>query len=90
MGRQFWAEAASTACYLINRSPFTAIEKKTHMEVWSGSPSDYSQLKVFGCTAYAHVNNGKLEPRATKCVFWVIVQGSKDISCGTLKQKGAC
>jgi transposase InsO family protein len=42
MGRQFWAEAASTACYLINRSPFTAIEKKTPMEVWSDSPSYYS------------------------------------------------
>jgi hypothetical protein len=69
MGRQFWAKAASTACYLINRSPSTAIEKKTPMEVWSGSPSDYSQLKVFGCTAYAHVNNGKLEPKAAKYVF---------------------
>jgi len=69
MGRQFWAEAANTACYLINRSPSIAIEKKTPMEVWSGSPSDYSQLKVFGCTAFAHVDNGKLEPRAVKCVF---------------------
>jgi hypothetical protein len=26
-------------------------------------------LRVFGCTAYAHVDNGKLEPRAVKCVF---------------------
>jgi len=26
-------------------------------------------LKVFGCTAYAHVDNGKLEPRAVKCLF---------------------
>jgi transposase InsO family protein len=41
MGRQFWAEAASTACYLINRSPSIAIEKKIPMEVWSGSPSYY-------------------------------------------------
>jgi hypothetical protein len=90
MRRQFWAEAASTTCYLINRSPSIAIEKKTPMEVWSGSPSDYSQLKVFGYTAYAHVNNGKLEPRTAKCFFWVIVQGSKDIRCGTLKLKRAC
>ncbi|WVZ49078.1 LOW QUALITY PROTEIN: hypothetical protein U9M48_000459 [Paspalum notatum var. saurae] len=68
MGRQ-WAEAANTACHLINRSPSNAIDKKTPMEVWSGSLSDYSQLKVFGCTAYAHVDNGKLEPRAAKCIF---------------------
>ncbi|KAK1614039.1 hypothetical protein QYE76_019556 [Lolium multiflorum] len=26
-------------------------------------------LRVFGCTAYAHVDNGKLEPRAVKCIF---------------------
>jgi transposase InsO family protein len=69
MGRQLCVEAASTACYLINRSPSTTIEKKTPMEVWSGSPSDYSQLKVFCCTAYAYVGNGKLEPRAAKYVF---------------------
>ncbi|CAD6245155.1 unnamed protein product [Miscanthus lutarioriparius] len=27
------------------------------------------KLRVFGCTAYAHVDNGKLEPRAIKCLF---------------------
>ncbi|WVZ69502.1 hypothetical protein U9M48_018276 [Paspalum notatum var. saurae] len=32
MGRQFWAEAANTACHLINRSPSNAIDKKTPME----------------------------------------------------------
>uniref|UniRef100_A0ACD5XBE3 Uncharacterized protein n=1 Tax=Avena sativa TaxID=4498 RepID=A0ACD5XBE3_AVESA len=69
MHRRFWAEAANTACYLINRSPSIPLEKKTLIEVWSGSPADYSQLRVFGCTAYAHVDNGKLEPRAVKCIF---------------------
>jgi transposase InsO family protein len=55
----FWVEAASTACYLINRSPSIAIDKKTPIEVWSGSRADYSQLRIFGCTAYAHIDNGK-------------------------------
>ncbi|KAG8481491.1 hypothetical protein CXB51_026341 [Gossypium anomalum] len=54
--KSFWAEAASTACFLINRSPSVAIEKKTPQE-------------IFRCPAYAHVNNGKLEPRSIKCVF---------------------
>ena len=26
-------------------------------------------MRVFCCTAYAHVHNGKLEPRAAKCIF---------------------
>ncbi|KAG8486271.1 hypothetical protein CXB51_019635 [Gossypium anomalum] len=63
------AEAASTACFLINRSPSVAIEKKTPQEVWSGNPANYSDLKIFGCPAYAHVDNEKLEPRSIKCVF---------------------
>jgi transposase InsO family protein len=33
MGKQFWAEAASTTCYLINWSHSIAIEKKTPIEV---------------------------------------------------------
>jgi len=69
MSKRFWAEAANTACYLINRSPSIPLNKKTPVEVWSGTPADYSQLKVFGYTAYAHVDNGKLEPRAIKCLF---------------------
>jgi hypothetical protein len=56
--KHFWAEAAFTTCYLINGTPFIALNKKTPVEVWSGTPSDYSQLKVFICTAYAHVDNG--------------------------------
>src|SRR5688572_29340307 len=64
-----WVEAANTACYLINRSPSIPLNKKTPIEVWSGKPANYSQLRVFGCTAYAHVDNGKLEPRAIKCLF---------------------
>ncbi|KAG8473168.1 hypothetical protein CXB51_035114 [Gossypium anomalum] len=67
--KSFWAEAASTACFLINRSPSVAIEKKTTQEVWFDNPANYSDLKIFGCPAYAHVDNGKLEPRSIKCVF---------------------
>ena len=70
--KSFWAEATSIACYLINRSPSIAIEAKTPQEVWSGSPATYSDLKIFGCLAYAHVDNGKLEPRSMSVYFWVI------------------
>ena len=69
LSKTFWAEAVNTACYLVNRSPSTAIELKTPEEVWSGSPSNYSHLRIFGCLAYAHVTGDKLEPRAKKCIF---------------------
>ncbi|KAG8491252.1 hypothetical protein CXB51_014428 [Gossypium anomalum] len=46
--KSFWTEAASTVCFLINRSPSVAIEKKTPQEVWSGNPANYSDLKIFG------------------------------------------
>ena len=73
----FWAETAAYACHLVNRSPSTAIDKKTPQEVWTGSPASYSDLKIFGCPAYAHVDNGKLEPRSVKCVFIGFKQGVK-------------
>ena len=33
LSKSFWAKAASTACFLINRSPSVAIDKKTLIEV---------------------------------------------------------
>ena len=39
--QSLWAEAVTTACYLVNRSPSTAIDCKTPEEVWSGKPPQY-------------------------------------------------
>nr|GEX32983.1 retrovirus-related Pol polyprotein from transposon TNT 1-94 [Tanacetum cinerariifolium] len=75
--KTFWAEATCTAAYLINRSPSTAIEKKTPIEMWSGHPSDCGMLRTFGCVAYLHVQQGKLEPRVVKCVLLGYLEGVK-------------
>jgi len=75
--RHFWAEATSTACYLITRSPSIAFNKKTPIEVCYGSLANYLELRVFGCTVYAHVDNRKLEPRAVKCIFLGYKSGVK-------------
>ncbi|KAF3632474.1 hypothetical protein FXO38_26141 [Capsicum annuum] len=69
LSKSFWAEAFSTTCLLINRSPSIAIDKRTPQEVWSGTPVSNSDLSIFGCPAYAHIDNGKLEPRSVKCLF---------------------
>ena len=84
----FWANTAVTVCFLINRSPSTVIDKKNPKEVWSGTPTSYFDLKIFDCPAYAHVNNGKLEPRSRKCVFLGYMSGVKGYKlwCPELKK----
>nr|GEW83047.1 Gag-Pol polyprotein [Tanacetum cinerariifolium] len=52
LGKSFWAEAVNTACYVINRSPSTAVELKTPMEMWTGNPFKYSDLHIFGVPMY--------------------------------------
>lgn len=61
----------------MNRSPSAAINQQIPQEVWSNQPVDYSGLKIFGCPAYAHTRDGKLEPRAKKCMFIGYAQGVK-------------
>jgi len=70
--RELWVEPMSTACYLINRSSSVAIDCKIPKEVWTGHPHDYSNLKIFGCEAYALTPKNqrcKLHPRSKKCIF---------------------
>ncbi|GJQ97915.1 retrotransposon protein, putative, ty1-copia subclass [Tanacetum coccineum] len=54
-----------------------SIEKKIPMKMWSGHPSDYEMLRIFGCVAYSHVKQGKLEPRAVKYVLLGYPEGVK-------------
>jgi hypothetical protein len=44
-------------------------------------------LRVFGCTAYAHVDNGKLEPRAVKCIYLGYDSGVKAYKLWNLETK---
>ncbi|KAG8497200.1 hypothetical protein CXB51_008576 [Gossypium anomalum] len=78
LGKEFWAKAVTYACHLINRLPSAAINGKTPMEMWIGkSATDYDSLHVFGSTAYYHVKESKLDPRAKKTLFLGITDGVK-------------
>lgn len=66
-----WAEAMSTAAYVMNRAINTGLDQ-TPIELWTGKKPDVGHMRVFGTNAYAHVNKGqrrKWEPKATPLVF---------------------
>ena len=45
----FWAKALSTATYLRNRSPITAVQGKTSYEACTGNKSNVSHLCISEC-----------------------------------------
>ncbi|KAH9751081.1 hypothetical protein KPL71_014143 [Citrus sinensis] len=76
----FWAKAAKIACYIVNRSPSTAIGLKTAMKMWTGKPTDYSYLHAFGCPVYVMYNaqeRTKLDPKSRRCIFFGYADGVK-------------
>ena len=88
LGKQFWAEVVLYASHLINRLPSAALNGKTPLEVWSGKPiNDYDTLHVFGSTAYYHVKESKLDPRAKKALFMGVTLGVKGYRLWCLSSK---
>ncbi len=60
LANSFWAEAVSTAAYIQNRMPTTAIkENTTPFERWYGRRPEVSHFRMFGCIVYAHVPDQK-------------------------------
>lgn len=70
--KKFWAEAANTAVFLLNRLPTKALERSTPFEVWYGVKPSVKNLKVFGCLCYTHVpevKRDKLDKKAELGIF---------------------
>ena len=69
---KFWAEALSTATYLLNRSPTKAVKGMTPYEAWTGEKPLVEHLRVFGCQAYAQIpkdERKKLNSKTRKCIL---------------------
>ncbi|GBL79063.1 hypothetical protein AVEN_49007-1 [Araneus ventricosus] len=68
LGPKFWAEAVSTAAYLRNKCPFTAIDGDIPERIWSGKEVHINHMRVFGCRTWSHVHSHsiqrKLDPKA--------------------------
>ena len=71
LGQELWAEAVETACYLVNRSPSSALEDKTPHEVWTGNKPSLSHMRVFGFDPYVHdpkEKRTKLDSKSERCI----------------------
>lgn len=74
LSKMFWAEAAATSVFIINRTPSSAIEFNIPEERWTSVVPDLSGLKRFGCIVYVHSTEAKLDPRAKKAYLLVILK----------------
>ena len=64
-----WAEAASAAVYVLNRTGPSKTAGKSPFEEWFGRKPTINRIRVFGSAAFVHVpnvNRGKLNDKAIK------------------------
>ncbi|RVW98450.1 Retrovirus-related Pol polyprotein from transposon RE1 [Vitis vinifera] len=71
--KQFWADAVSTACFLINRMPTVVLKGDIPYKVIHPQKSLFPLApRIFGCTCYVRDTRPfvtKLDPKALQCVF---------------------
>lgn len=56
---KFWAEASSTAAYLINRSPTKGLQFKTPEEAWTSMKPNLNHLRIFSCKVMVYISKKK-------------------------------
>ena len=69
---QFWEDAFSTACYLINRLPTPVLRNNSPIHTLFHREPDYSFLRTFGCACWPNLhpyNKNKLQPWSLLCLF---------------------
>ncbi|KAJ8771243.1 hypothetical protein K2173_026131 [Erythroxylum novogranatense] len=70
--KNLWAEAASTAIFLLNRLPTRAVHGKTPFEAWFGYKPCLQNMKIFCCLSFSYVpqkKRDKLDKKAEPGVF---------------------
>jgi transposase InsO family protein len=69
---RFWGEAITNYIHVHNRCPTVALTNTTPYEAWHKKKPSVAHLRVFGCTAYVHVQKDQrknLQSHTIKCVF---------------------
>jgi len=73
VSKYFWADAVSTAYYVLNRMLIRPIFKITSYELFKGKKPNVAHLKIFGCTCFISNNGkenlGKFDSKADEALF---------------------
>ena len=68
----FWGHCLASMVHVWNRLPTASLPNTTPFEAFYKRKPDVSYFRVWGCTAYVHIQKDKrnsLQPHAEKCVF---------------------
>ena len=83
--KHFWADAVSTACFLINRMPSSVLNWATsYHQLFPNYPLFPIEPKVFGCICLildVHPQVSKLDPKSFKCIFLGYSRVQKGYRC---------
>ncbi|GKB16752.1 retrovirus-related pol polyprotein from transposon TNT 1-94 [Tanacetum coccineum] len=69
---KYWAEAFSSAVYIINRLPTPVLDHKSPFEVLFSRTPSYGNFRAFACRVYPYLRDyasHKLAPRSLPCIF---------------------
>jgi hypothetical protein len=72
LGKELWAEAVGTTCYLVNQKFSSSLDDKTPHDVWTGKKPCIEHIRVFSCDSYVHFskeNRSNLDNKVEKCIF---------------------
>ncbi|KAL2532301.1 Retrovirus-related pol polyprotein from transposon tnt 1-94 [Abeliophyllum distichum] len=69
---KLWAEAVSTACYVLNRVTIRTGTSQTPYEIWKGRKPNLKYFHTFGSKCYIlndHEQIGKMDPKSDEGIF---------------------
>ena len=70
--KSYWAEAAKTIVYLMNKCTTSGVYNVTPHEKYYGRKVDFSHIRIFNTIAYVHIPDEKwqkLDPKSEKCIL---------------------
>ena len=72
MPKTYWAEAANSSIYLMNRCTTSRVHDVTPHERYYGNKPDLTHIRIFGSIAFVHILDEKKEqpdPKLKKCIL---------------------